>query len=133
MNDPRLVAWRTKHRPNCPVCRRLSLPPIECARVWAPEWASKVWPVDELADPTLEENIELRSQLDDLRTKHARTIMANAELQREVEQLRREAFQLRESATEDFEAAHNWKRFVATVGESRASIFLVPPAKEQQN
>lgn len=51
-------------------------------------------------------------------------------LQREVEELRRENARLRESAKEDFDAANNWRRYVASVGQEKASLYLVPPSKE---
>jgi len=58
------------------------------------------------------------------------------EMQLELEQLRRSNAQLRElveraeqAAADDFEAATNWRRYVAIHGEQRASLYLVPPKK----
>lgn len=139
--DPRLHLWWTVHRPQCPLCRKLPLPPAECARVWAIDWAAEAYPVNELVDVAEEEarekltalqdeTIRLRLEMQDLERNSVERNEALRELAEEVELLRRDNATLRASAEEDFEAANNWRRYVAVVGEKRASLYLVPPRKE---
>lgn len=111
--DIRLAVWYRKHRPHCPTCRQLSQPPLECARIWAPEWAAQAYPVDELSDPMLEQVLALQRDLDNAQTLVGRLSREHGVLQREVEVMRRDLAQLRESAQEDFEAAMSWRRHVA--------------------
>jgi hypothetical protein len=142
--DPRLSTWAKKHKPLCPVCRKLPMPQVECARVWAPDWAAECWPVDELVDQADEEAKAallcaqaqvkaLQLELDDLRRLASERMASEQELFEEVELLRRDNASLRAGAEQDFEAANNWRRYVAMVGEKRASLYLIPPRKEDSN
>lgn len=99
---------------------------------------TSVPPVDELADPELEAHHRLQRKVEDLEQtiralgEEARQRLATLhELTTEVERLRRENANMRAGAALDFEHANNWRRYVATVGEERASVYLVPPAKDR--
>lgn len=149
--DPRLREWRERHRPTCSTCLRRDTPPLECARIWAPSWAAEAFPVNELADPELDERMRLEQRIDSLETELSDFLRESGdvliqrdirllELERDLESTRQEASKLREAlnealeqAAEDLDAANNWRRYVAVVGEQRASLYLVPPKKEEEH
>lgn len=142
--DRRLKVWRVKHRPHCPACKKFDFPGLECARVWAPDWAADAYPVNELEVAADEEArgeleqlrkryLDLREQLAGMFSEAQHRIRALGELASEVEDLRRENARLRENADSDLDAANHWRRYVAVVGEKRASLYLIPPSREDEH
>lgn len=139
-SDKRLHHWHKVHRPLCPDCKHRVYPEPSCARVWATDWAAEYYSVNELEDPLAETVNRLQRELEESLEASRRAVNMTMETSlkfdtvcRELEQLRRDYAAARESAAEDFDAANNWRRFVATVGERRASFYIVPPKKGDEH